>query len=169
MSFSPAFNLFDRSRNRNHSAAERAEIRKDKREARLDRQEADLVDREAALNERERNVRRRERNVETEQANPDLTGPHRGDDSRNLSPNERPGATAPGRRSDMAAFILDAHAMATGRSDNVPLPGDKSARLIVQAALGEFAKEDRPSLNSVAKMIVNADLIRRGADVTELK
>jgi hypothetical protein len=150
-------------RHKHESAQERAERQKDARDRRLDRAEQDLQDREAALQERERNVRRRERRAADEEASGSS------EDIARFSPFKRqPGATAPGGEGDVAAFIIRAAAIANGTVDDTPLPTDKTARLIAQFARGELPESDAHQPNATARMILNADKVRRGADIDEL-
>jgi hypothetical protein len=142
---------------RGESYSERAEKRKDERERRLDRTEQELQERQASLRERERNVSRRERAAEQEAS----VG---SSEDTAIAPfsQRQPGATAPG---DMAAFIIASHEQANGK--NAPerfLPKDPAAKLIVQAALGEFDEKAGRPANSTAALIVNADRVRRGED-----
>lgn len=159
--------FFPRPR-RNDSASHRAERRTDAIERRLSRTEQDLIAREAALAERERNVRRKERNIESEGSAAEAAGSEVITDT---SFHDGPGDTSPGRvKGDTADFILSAHAMAQGKSADVPLPIDKTAKLIAMAARGELPDEKsaRHRADATAQMIINADRVRRGADLSEL-
>jgi hypothetical protein len=71
---------------------------------------------------------------------------------------------------DMAEFILRADAMRRGAADDVPLPRDPTARMIAQFAqeIGQAPKARTTSgLSEAAKLILNADRVRRGADIDE--
>jgi len=80
------------------------------------------------------------------------------------------GRTRPGYGSAdaTAAFIIQAHEAATmGRTlGDAPLPNDKIARMIVECATGKMLEPAQARPNSAAQMILNADRVRRGEDVT---
>jgi hypothetical protein len=158
-------NLLPRRR-QHESAHDREQMREDGREKRLDRQQADLVDREAALNERERRVRARERAQEQEESQPVVPA-----DAEQST--RRPGGEPPGRMSKEAALIVRADAIRRGAvtAADVPLPIDKTARMIAQFArdLGQptTARPEPGRLSPAAKLIINAHKIALGGDIDE--
>lgn len=161
---------FPPRRHRHETAQDRTERREDARERRLDRQQADLVDREAALRERERQVRARERQVENED---NESSPVEVSESAEHARRSGAAVAAPGRMSREAALIVRADALRRGAvtADDVPLPTDPAARMIAQAAreLGQApkARSDASGLSPAAKLILNADARRRGAEIDE--
>jgi hypothetical protein len=88
------------------------------------------------------------------------------------APPSRLGATAPSR-SATAQMIIDADRLRRGlvAAADVPLPRDPTARMITQfaIAIGQApkARTDVSGLSDAARMIVNADKMRNGADFDE--
>ena len=146
--------LFPRSARRTPAAQHRtADERLDQRQQSLERQERELADRTAAIAQRERNVYRRERMAAEE--NESL-------------PTREERATPPGdvpRSADAtAAFIIQAAAMAAGKTGDTGQPKDATARLIASFADGVRGEENEPKLNQAAAMILKADKQRRGEE-----
>ncbi len=157
-----ARNLFP-PRPKHNTAKDALERRNDQIEARLSRQAEDLRSRESALNERERLIRARERAVERE-AHESFSDEK---STSKVSVATKLGTVPPAPGADLAAFIIAANNQRLGATEGVPLPTDKTARLIARFARGELVAE-APQPNTVAKMILNADKIRRGANIDEL-
>jgi hypothetical protein len=150
--------MFPRHR-RHESATDRTQLRDDQRSRRLDRQQEDLTNREAALNERERNIRARERRAEQEDNEGSPSGVGVRVDAG------RPGVVvgAPGR---VAQMIIAADAQRRGEVE-VPGPALTGAAKMIAEAANTTTQQASPALDATAKLILNADARRRGAEIDE--
>jgi hypothetical protein len=52
-------------------------------------------------------------------------------------------------------------------ADDVPLPRDPTARMIAEFARGMVSTQPQQQTNTTARTIINADKMRRGADIDE--